>query len=338
MFFCIHVESKSKRILPFFFLAASLSSCVTTPAATYVAPTNVIIEGRGIAYPNPEAKNVATTPRAFSLPLSTTTVLLKCPDGNTEVREFTNDSLSNDNSTKIWAYFAGGTFGLVAAGALGIWGTYVDSAPVKNAAGLSVVGALGLDALGVYHVLGDWQPAQSVTVYPPGTVCVAKQVSDSDGDGFVDEQDRCPTQPETVNDLADDDGCPDEGTSLVAIKGGKIEIEQKVFFETDKAAIQEQSLALLSQVATVIKNHPEIRLVRVEGHTDAIGDAAANMALSKARADTVKMYLVSKGVSADRLDARGYGVTKPIADNNTADGREKNRRVEFVIAGSATQP
>ena len=335
MFFCIYIESKSKRILPFFVLAASLSSCVTTPTTTYVAPTNVIIEGRGIAYPNPEAKNVATSPRAFSLPLSTTTVLLKCPDGNTDVREFTNDSLSNDNYTKIWAYFAGGT-GLLVTGAVGLAASGYPV--VQNVAGLAIVGGLGLDALGLYHVLGDWQPAQSVTVYPPGTVCVAKQITDTDADGFVDEQDRCPTQPETVNDFADDDGWPDEGTSLVAIKGGKIEIEQKVFFETDKAVIQEQSFSLLSQVASVIKTHPEIRLVRVEGHTDAIGDAAANMALSKARADTVKMYLVSKGVSAERLDARGYGVTKPIADNNTAEGREKNRRVEFVIAGSAAQP
>ena len=154
---------------------------------------------------------------------------------------------------------------------------------------------------------------------------------DTDKDGFTDNVDKCPTEAETVNNVADDDGCPDEGKVLVALTAQKIEILDKVFFDTGKATIKDKSFALLDQVATVLKTHAELAHVRVEGHTDDKGDDDKNKTLSQARADAVKAYLIGKGVDAARLDATGFGETQPAADNKTADGREKNRRVEFVI-------
>ena len=195
------------------------------------------------------------------------------------------------------------------------------------------VSALGLCSVSALSSLFFWRPSEAVTVDVAGGVCRPKlqAATDSDADGLTDELDKCPKEPETVNNVNDDDGCPDEGASLVAIKAGKIEIGQKVFFDTEKAVIQDQSFAVLDQVAALLKNHPELKQVRVEGHTDSVGDATANMALSQARADAVKDYLVGKGITAARLDAKGFGVTRPIADNGSTEGREQNRRVEFVI-------
>jgi outer membrane protein OmpA-like peptidoglycan-associated protein len=154
---------------------------------------------------------------------------------------------------------------------------------------------------------------------------------DADKDGFTDNIDKCPAEAETVNNVADDDGCPDEGKVLVALTANKIEILDKVFFDSGKATIQEKSFALLDQVATVLRTHAELSRVRVEGHTDDKGDDDKNKALSQERADAVKAYLVQKGVDVARLDAVGFGETQPAADNKAADGRDKNRRVEFVI-------
>jgi outer membrane protein OmpA-like peptidoglycan-associated protein len=105
-----------------------------------------------------------------------------------------------------------------------------------------------------------------------------------------------------------------------------------VFFDTAKASIKAESNSLLDEAAAVLKAHPEVKKVVIEGHTDDRGGAAKNLKLSEARAQSVKAYLVGKGVEASRLDAKGFGQTKPIADNKTEKGREANRRVEFTIA------
>jgi OOP family OmpA-OmpF porin len=111
----------------------------------------------------------------------------------------------------------------------------------------------------------------------------------------------------------------------------KIEITEKVMFEVNKAVIQEQSFELLNDVAAVIKENPHIKEIRIEGHTDADGSDSYNKDLSQKRADSVKTYLVEAGVDEAILDAVGYGEEKPIADNDTEAGKEKNRRVEFNI-------
>ena len=152
---------------------------------------------------------------------------------------------------------------------------------------------------------------------------------DNDRDGILDASDKCPGEAEVINGVDDADGCPDEGK--IKLNEGKIDILEKVFFKTGKGDIDAKSFPLLDQVATVLTSTPRIKKVRVEGHTDNGGGAKKNKKLSQQRADAVKKYLVSKGVEEGRLEAVGYGPEKPIADNNTAEGKEANRRVEFVI-------
>lgn len=117
----------------------------------------------------------------------------------------------------------------------------------------------------------------------------------------------------------------------VVRKAEKIEILEKVQFETASAEIKPESYGLLDEVARVLQDNPDITKVRVEGHTDSRGGRAYNKKLSQRRAASVRRYLIDKGVAKKRLAARGYGLSKPIADNSTEEGRYQNRRVEFTI-------
>jgi len=110
----------------------------------------------------------------------------------------------------------------------------------------------------------------------------------------------------------------------------KIEITEAIHFETGSAKILPDSYSLLDEIAQVIKENPGIN-VRIEGYTDNVGSPAYNLRLSQLRAESVMKYLIRAGVSPDRLTARGYGMMNPIASNATAEGRAKNRRVEFTI-------
>ncbi len=117
----------------------------------------------------------------------------------------------------------------------------------------------------------------------------------------------------------------------VAVTSEKLELSETVYFDTDKTTIDPASHSILDEVAKVLNGHPEMRHVRVEGHTDNTGNDDVNTTLSQGRAEAVRDYLVKKGVAADRLEAKGYGPSRPAADNATPEGREKNRRVEFLI-------
>ncbi|MFO0599797.1 MAG: putative Ig domain-containing protein [Myxococcaceae bacterium] len=117
----------------------------------------------------------------------------------------------------------------------------------------------------------------------------------------------------------------------VALGAGKLELRGSVYFELNRATLQPRSFPLLDEVAAVLAAHPEVKSIRIEGHTDASGVAANNLKLSEARAQSVRTYLVGHGVAPERLEARGFGQTRPIADNATSEGREKNRRVEFIV-------
>lgn len=115
------------------------------------------------------------------------------------------------------------------------------------------------------------------------------------------------------------------------VVGKKIEITEKVMFDTNKATIKPVSHDLLNDVAGVLKEHSSIEKVRVEGHTDSDGSNKYNKKLSQDRADSVKAFLVKAGIDESRLEAVGYGEEKPIASNDTEEGKEANRRVEFNI-------
>jgi outer membrane protein OmpA-like peptidoglycan-associated protein len=154
---------------------------------------------------------------------------------------------------------------------------------------------------------------------------------DGDGDGIADELDRCPTEPESHDGVDDDDGCPDDKGSKVTLAADRIEIREQVRFETGRATISPDSFSLLDQIATVLRDHAEIAHVSIEGHTDDVGDADKNLALSTGRANAVRDYLVKKGIAAARLKAQGFGKTKPLVKNDSDEHRQQNRRVEFKI-------
>jgi outer membrane protein OmpA-like peptidoglycan-associated protein len=102
-------------------------------------------------------------------------------------------------------------------------------------------------------------------------------------------------------------------------------------FETDKAVLLEESKELLDDVVKMLNEHEEITKIRIEGHTDAVAKRKYNKRLSRARAAAVMKYLIDKGIDPDRLTVKGHGEDDPIADNESDDGRFKNRRVEFTI-------
>ena len=154
---------------------------------------------------------------------------------------------------------------------------------------------------------------------------------DNDLDGIPDEQDECPNEKEVFNGIEDEDGCPDEGQARVYIERSRIVIKEKIYFETSKSIIKAASFSLLNEIAALIVAHEELRMIRVEGHTDGDGGESYNLDLSQARAESVVDYLVQHGVDRARLDPAGFGKRRPIADNTLEEGKRKNRRVEFLI-------
>lgn len=118
----------------------------------------------------------------------------------------------------------------------------------------------------------------------------------------------------------------------VEVEEERIRVDEKIHFEFDSAKIREESHELLDEIAQVIKDHPELTKIRIEGHTDIRGSEAYNQDLSKRRAQSVTDYLVDQGgVERKRLIVKGYGFSEPIATNETEEGMAKNRRVEFDI-------
>lgn len=150
---------------------------------------------------------------------------------------------------------------------------------------------------------------------------------DSDEDGIPDVLDNCPFEKGPVINR----GCPMSQRQKVAMREDRIDILEKVQFAPGSARIRPRSFAMLSQVVSVLKTHPDVARVQVEGHTDSTGSARINTALSQARAESVVAYLVSHGVDASRLVPRGFGPSRPLGSNVTRAGREANRRVEFRV-------
>jgi OOP family OmpA-OmpF porin len=117
----------------------------------------------------------------------------------------------------------------------------------------------------------------------------------------------------------------------VEVRDNKIAISEKIQFDDNKATIKSESNSLLDEIVAVIKKNAHIKKIAIDGHASSEGNAARNKKLSDERAKSVMAYLVSHGIEQERLSAKGYGSEKPIAENTTEEGREKNRRVEFII-------
>jgi outer membrane protein OmpA-like peptidoglycan-associated protein len=145
--------------------------------------------------------------------------------------------------------------------------------------------------------------------------------TDSDGDGVYDGIDRCPDTPKGTP--VDVNGCPSFGEKTA--RGAFV--LRGVNFELNSATLTGGSGAILDLVAQTLAAYPEA-IVEVSGHTDTTGSASYNLALSEKRANAVRDYLISKGIDGDRLRAKGYGETSPIAEGNTEDAHAQNRRVE----------
>ena len=175
---------------------------------------------------------------------------------------------------------------------------------------------------------------------------------DNDNDGVVDSKDNCPSKAEDTDGFEDGDGCPDldndgDGVSDVEdkcpgvrglpdnngcpktkeISRGKL-VLSGVTFQPGKAVLTSNSYTILDQVYESLVEWPEVKL-EIQGHTDNVGNNMTNLKLSQQRADAVRLYLIQKGIDSARLRSVGYGEEFPIADNHTAGGREKNRRVEM---------
>ena len=102
-----------------------------------------------------------------------------------------------------------------------------------------------------------------------------------------------------------------------------------ILFDVDKATLKPESMGSINQIFSLLKKDPSLKF-EIDGHTDNTGEAAHNLTLSQQRGDAVKTQLVKMGIDASRLTTKGFGDTKPIADNSTPEGRANNRRVEFV--------
>ena len=155
-------------------------------------------------------------------------------------------------------------------------------------------------------------PAQTQVVEVPSGL------RDSDGDGVVDDHDKCPDTP--AGSRVDGDGCPFD--KVINLKG--------VTFEFNKTRLRPDAQTILDWATGILKKYPDMK-VEIAGHTDNVGSDEYNQKLSEGRAESVKGYFVEHGVPDTQLSVKGYGEAEPIADNASEDGRERNRRVELRI-------
>src|SRR5439155_765571 len=147
-------------------------------------------------------------------------------------------------------------------------------------------------------------------------------IGDRDHDGYKDDDDMCPDDPEDYDDFEDEDGCPDKGRIIV--RKGKIEILDKIYFETDKDEIKSISFPLLDAIAATFKGNPQIQLVEIQGHADERGNDDHNLDLTDRRVLSVRRALEERGVEPQRMRSRGYGETKPICTQHNEDCWSKN--------------
>jgi len=183
-----------------------------------------------------------------------------------------------------------------------------------------------------------------------------EEPADADSDGVPDDQDQCVNEPEDRDRFEDADGCPDPDNDqdgipdesdecptapgeaaangcpvAVRMEEGRIQILHRIEFRTNSSRLRASAMPILTEVVSVLRANPQIRRVRVEGHTDNRAGHEQNQALSQRRAQAVVEWLVERGIESERLQAQGMGETQPIESNDTREGQAANRRVEFVI-------
>lgn len=163
----------------------------------------------------------------------------------------------------------------------------------------------------------DAKPAKAEPVPAAAAVPVAAAVVDSDGDGVPDDADKCPDSP--ADKPVDADGCTIEKVVL-----------KHVQFELNSAELTAGSTTELDKAVNAMNKYPTLR-IEISAHTDSSGEASYNQQLSEKRASSVREYMVSQGITKDRMEVKGYGEEKPVADNNTREGRAANRRVEMKV-------
>ncbi len=149
---------------------------------------------------------------------------------------------------------------------------------------------------------------------------------DSDGDNVADNVDKCPNTVGTVANF----GCPEEKKEITEVREKLATAARAVQFESAKAILKDQSYDVLDEVVTIMRQNPTYSL-SISGYTDDVGDDQTNFRLSQDRAKACYDYLIFRGVKAERIRHTGFGEARPIASNNTAEGREQNRRVEFEL-------
>jgi OOP family OmpA-OmpF porin len=179
-------------------------------------------------------------------------------------------------------------------------------------------------------------------------------MSDADADGVADALDACPYEPHGRDETHADDGCPSPHVGAVAssdkaslatcrdavacaktgypnltIHDKELKLSNPVVFWGDSSNLRESSYAVLDTVAEVLRDHPSMTL-DIVAHTDDRGEHARNLLLSQEQAESVRRYLVERGVAATRLTAQGYGETRPIESNSTSRGRAINRRIDLM--------
>ncbi len=175
--------------------------------------------------------------------------------------------------------------------------------------------------------IGPPSPDPKKNGCPVAEKVAAPPTGDRDKDGIADDKDACPDDKGVADPNPEKNGCPKD----VRVTEGQIVLLEQFEFEPSRAALHASSDALLDTVAAVLRAHPEMVKVEVQGHTDNKGPADVNTAVSQKRAEAVVAALVKRGIDPGRLVAKGYGPTRPIFANITTAGRQKNRRVEIHI-------
>ncbi len=153
-------------------------------------------------------------------------------------------------------------------------------------------------------------------------------LDDQDHDYVPDREDACPDKAGAPDRNPKRNGCPNP---FVIFENSRVVLKQAIAFKNNGDEILPQSNLILTATANVLRDAPLIKKIRIESHTDNVGGADANMTLSQQRADAIMRWLVDHGIDSSRIEAQGFGDTRPVAENTTPAGRAKNRRIEFVI-------